>query len=229
MKRKGFTLIELLVVIAIIAILAAMLLPALSKAREKARQASCISNLKQLGVVFMMYVTDYSEYFPPYGDGVRTWPEIFAKVDYINAARAKFLVCPSLPMSRYGSSNWQYEAAYGYNYHDIGSSYNSARYGTWTLYPTAKLSRIKRPSSTYLLMDTACNVGNLHLSKYYVENSGSVVGEGFPYARHMNNLNILFVDGHAGSVYIPRPLDGTSIFSVLGDGQSGSFTNWNRE
>jgi prepilin-type N-terminal cleavage/methylation domain-containing protein/prepilin-type processing-associated H-X9-DG protein len=65
-QRRGFTLIELLVVIAIIAILAAILFPVFAQAREKARQTTCTSNLKQIGMAFMMYVQDYDETYPPW-------------------------------------------------------------------------------------------------------------------------------------------------------------------
>ena len=64
MNTQGFTLIELLVVIAIIAILAALLLPALANAKQKALQAQCTSNQKQIGVALNMYCSDYKEYYP---------------------------------------------------------------------------------------------------------------------------------------------------------------------
>jgi prepilin-type N-terminal cleavage/methylation domain-containing protein len=63
--RKGFTLIELLVVVAIIAILAALLLPALKEAKENAKTSTCLNNLKQIGLAYQLYFTDWNDVFPP--------------------------------------------------------------------------------------------------------------------------------------------------------------------
>ncbi len=111
MRRDGFTLIELLVVIAIIALLAAILFPVFAQAREKGRQAQCLSNLKQLGLASQMYMTDYDDWlFGKAGPNVpnRFWMEDwwpFLLIPYtkmkpgdIQTPRGNFFSCPSNPV-----------------------------------------------------------------------------------------------------------------------------------
>lgn len=124
----GFTLIELLVVIAIIAILAAILFPVFAQAREKARQTSCVSNLRQQGMAITMYAQDYEGYpfhSSPSNQVPRTrWPDhiypyvknegLFRCPSLSVALEASFRQWAHNPTSRYGG--------YGYNYQYLGNS-----------------------------------------------------------------------------------------------------------
>ena len=96
MKRQAFTLIELLVVIAIIAILAAILFPVFAKAREKARQSSCSSNVKQLNLGILQYAQDYDEALPPrYYSVAGTGMDWVANFVYPYVKNAQVYICPS--------------------------------------------------------------------------------------------------------------------------------------
>ncbi len=107
-RRRGFTLIELLVVIAIIAILAAILFPVFARAREKARQASCLSNVKQMTLGFLMYAQDYDErmcpryyrYDPSVAGGPH-WPTLI----YPYVKNEQVYQCPSTNGDSYGYNN----------------------------------------------------------------------------------------------------------------------------
>ncbi|MBU0611241.1 MAG: DUF1559 domain-containing protein [Armatimonadetes bacterium] len=126
--RRGFTLIELLVVIAIIAILAAILFPVFAKAREKARQTSCLSNVKQISLGIVMYMADYDQRTPAARFGYEGAEHItWKRVIFPYVKNWNLFECPSKPghwTSACAGSNWPSQGSgiaalsgIAYNYH----------------------------------------------------------------------------------------------------------------
>lgn len=203
-------MIELLVVIAIIAILAAILFPVFAKAREKARQTSCLSNMKQLGLAAMQYVQDYDERFP----FCRTVPNqhfipspitgalaslTFAELYYPYIKNSQVFVCPSdsVPRPRISASadvilNIQ---SYGRNLgYFNGNKLNFSEGGP--------MSQIGLPAETIMLFDANCarpgprNVNWPGNGDASVDQAMLPFGNS-PIARHNDGSNFAFFDGHA--------------------------------
>ncbi len=178
-SKTGFTLIELLVVIAIIAILAAILFPVFARAREKARQTSCLSNVKQLGLGILMYVQDYDECFPGrfattvYPDYIypeKRWDNVCGP--YIKNDQIK--ICPSSRKS---------PVSYGYN----TCATNGYPLGTG-----ASLAEIEHPSSVMMICDTDRAPTAYQPASYDWPSFSSY----YP-GVHNGGINLCFVDGHA--------------------------------
>ena len=206
MKQKTFTLIELLVVIAIIAILASMLLPALAKAREKARQASCLNNLKELRLIGIMYELDSDDFFLPgslAAGGNRTWGQILLDTAYASGKFTKMpnFTCPdrgNYSVTVSGTTYTAFHAQVFDTYHYglnrwVHALHNEQTYGTGYKYKL--LSQLKFPAKTMSIADATHGFVNQDnqdkLNKTFVNG-------GF---RHSTNsqVNVAYCDGHAGS------------------------------
>jgi len=217
--KRGFTLIELLVVIAIIAILAAILFPVFAKAREKARQTSCLSNVKQMSLGVMMYIQDYDETFPGglmNTNGTAQGPVsqstyftaywLTADWIYPYTMNAQIFFCPS------GNKGAVYSGDYGFN----SALCPDMRSGT----PPKKLAEITAPSELFMCLDAGpymtgkIDVTGPRGSFWYIpgcwdqSRDPSAVGYGtypltgeahadYKGGRHNQGVNIGFADGHA--------------------------------
>ena len=178
--RRGFTLIELLVVIAIIAILAAILFPVFAKAREKARQASCLSNVKQIGLGMLQYAQDYDERFPHTGWSPTeqpTWPNgqvggnpwHVRIYPYIN--NVQVFNCPS------ASVVWR------------GEPFTGIKYGMNANMTGVSMGTVRFPAETLLNGDTDGGASYAFQSNQQTDRWIS--------NRHNEGGNFVFVDGHA--------------------------------
>ena len=171
--KRGFTLIELLVVIAIIAILAAILFPVFARAREKARQTSCLSNVKQYMLGILMYAQDYDERLIPGAYPLPVSPYYWYNVVQPYLKNTQVQICPSDNTS----------LGYGWNYQEFG--YYHASHGTgWA----TALAQIDKPAETILMGDNADGGGSRYLYKstaYYTV------------LRHNEGGNMGLCDGHA--------------------------------
>ncbi len=194
MHRKGFTLIELLVVIAIIAILAAILFPVFARAREKARQSNCLSNVKQQMTGILMYVQDYDETMPRLyvaagayvcpGGGTDTsgrLPWVVGITPYIK--NIQIFNCPSI------STAWDGGVANGTST-DNPALTNAISYGYNEFCAGIALAKFNFVAETFCIADKGSTTA------YFID-TGDALGRGrIALDRHNEGCNLGFSDGH---------------------------------
>jgi len=201
--RRGFTLIELLVVIAIIAILAAILFPVFARAREKAKQASCLSNVKQIMTAWKMYAADYDGQFTHHFYGTLATP-LYWWYWPMQAYVKNFQIfqCPA-DDERHFQNDPMAECSYGMNWLYCNGRYTRTSSGTWNYGTAAPPYRVggceeyvEEPADTICITD--CGAGSPMVND-------AQSGEGTRYAggwakvddRHTGGVNCGYVDGHA--------------------------------
>jgi prepilin-type N-terminal cleavage/methylation domain-containing protein/prepilin-type processing-associated H-X9-DG protein len=200
---SAFTLIELLVVVAIISILAAILFPVFARARENARRASCMSNLKQIGMALMQYTQDYDEMYPRmasngdtviYPNGISGQSNWIMRI-YPYAKSVQIFNCPSNSqppwkggrgISTSDDPNPVYVVSYGIN---------SLLDGSATAISIASIDKV---SQTLMFADSAGGAPYALLNYYYGPPDYSVADSSVRYMddRHLEGANIVFADGH---------------------------------
>jgi len=213
--KKGFTLIELLVVIAIISILASILFPVFARARENARRASCLSNLKQIGLGIIMYTQDYDEHFPraiqsmgvlhgaPYATQNQAgWPGLTYKTNKYNyvswmdmifpyVKSVQVFQCPSQPDP--SSANI---FAPSYAYSSEVSSYGNDHYGLKNGVGLLMAS-VQRPSEVAMVVDDQSTYGYQNAPYGFANTADARDGKLASLSPHFQGTNIAFIDGHA--------------------------------